>query len=174
MFKSNNVKYRYLVDSIESLNENKKLEMWRKLGVSFGEYNVFSIGGGRQTGKTVAMKKNFDPSKDIYIAPRRNQVDDFLRDSVSIDSGCILHSWSSEALKQIKSRNAAVSCGYNNGEEFCKRVLSALKENSVIYIDVFSIEIPSNYVYVKMLIDYLDQIHKEDKFNTTRVYVVTT
>lgn len=174
MFKSNNVKYRYLVDSIESLNENEKLEMWRKYGVSFGEYNVFSIGGRRQSGKTVAMKKNFDPSKDIYIAPRRNQVDDFLRDSVSIDSGCILHKWSSEALKQIKTRNAAVSCGYSKDDDFCKRVLSALKENSVIYIDVFSIEIPENYIYVKTLIDYLDKLYKEDKFNTTRVYMATT
>ena len=177
MFNYNNVKYRYLVDSIDFINKRDNIELHNYGGNVFGEFNVIAIGGIRQSGKTLAIQKNFDVNKDIYIAPRKLQVDEFLSEKRSLNNGDLLHSFTKEELVILEKRKAFFSCQYSiERREMKCRISNALVENSVIYLDVYSVEIPDNYKYVDEVIKIMNSLKNSKKYKhlVPKIYLVYT
>lgn len=171
MFNYNNLKYKYLTDIIE-LSKSKK---WVYKDFSdnkiFTEFNVICIGGVRQSGKTTSMKKVFNANKDIYISPRLRINDEFLSDSYDLNLRTPVFEWSEQSLKTIKERNATLSMSVSHLKE---RLLITLKEDSIIFLDVFSVEIPDNYKHVVQIIEILKDLSDENKIDISKIMLVYT
>lgn len=172
MFNYNNLKYKYLNDIIE-LSKSKYNDYARNIGPKnmLGEFNTFCIGGVRQSGKTTSMKKLFNVNKDIYISPRLRISDEFLSDSYKLNLETPVFEWSEQSLKTIKERNATLSMGVSHLKE---RLLITLKEDSIIFLDVFSVEIPDNYKHVVQIIEILKELSDENKIDISKIMLVYT
>lgn len=141
----------YMQEAIELIKSKHWLytEMDKNL---FNELNVFCIGGIRISGKTTAMKKMFDPNKDIYISPRATLSKEFLKNTYTSDFFKTVFEWDDNALKIINERNAVLSM---NMASLQHKLKHALKEDSIIFLDVFSVEVPDNHKHVKTITDIL-------------------
>ena len=170
MFNYNNVKYRYMVDSIEAIRSNHaKLEELKLYGLSYLEHNVIAIGGGRQTGKTLSMKKYFRADRDIFITPRDVLCDYFMKPTYNINTGYLLKEFTKEELKLIKDRKAVFSIT----SDLEKNIKNALTDDSVIYLDVFSVEIPDNHIHVKRVTDFLNKLFKNNIISSKIILIHT-
>lgn len=173
MFNYNNLKYKYLTDSIELSKSKYYLFSHHNIGPKsmLSEFNTICIGGIRQSGKTTSMKKVFNANKDIYISPRLTISKEFLTDTYKLNNGDIIFKWEDTALKTIKERNAILSMSVNHLKE---RLLITLKEDSIIFLDMFSVEIPDNYTHVKLVIDILNELSDDKKIDISKIIVVYT
>lgn len=171
MFNQNNLKYRYIVDSIELIKSKHWLYKEFRSHKIFKEFNTICVGGIRQSGKTTAMKKVFNANKDVYISPRYNITKEFLSDSYTINNGNTIFKWEESALKTIKKRNAILTMSVNHLKE---RLLITLKEDSIIFLDVFSVEIPDNYIHVKLVMDILNELAEEKKIDISKIILIYT
>lgn len=172
MFNYNNLKYKYLTDMIE-LSKSKYYDYANNISPKnmMSEFNTICIGGVRQSGKTTSMKKVFNANKDIYISPRLGISDEFLYDSYKLNLETPVFEWSKQSLKNIKERNAVLSMGVSHLKE---RLLITLKEDSIIFLDVFSVEIPDNYKHVVKILEILHELSDENKIDISKIMIVYT
>lgn len=173
MFNQNNLKYRYIVDSIELIKSKRKsvdIEYFNPFSY-FLELNTINMGGVRQSGKTTSMKKVFRPNTDIYISTRLRICEEFLSDTYNPAQKEPVYHWRENDLKIIKERNAVMSMNVNHLKE---RILITLKEDSIIFLDVYSTEIPDNYKHVKQIIDIIKELSDEKKIDATKIILIYT
>lgn len=173
MFNKNNLKYRYLVDSIELIKSKRSTSQIENFNpfAYFLEFNTINIGGVRQSGKTTSMKKAFRINTDIYISTRLRICEEFLSDSYNLAQKEPVFHWDENDLKIIKERNAVMSMNVNHLKE---RILITLKEDSIIFLDVYSTEIPDNYKHVKQIIDIIKELSDEKKIDATKIILIYT
>ena len=171
MFDYNNLKYKYLTESIE-LAKTKYYNFAKHISPKnmLGEFNTICIGGIRQSGKTTSIKKVFEAHKDIFITHRTPASKEFINDSYKLDGDPVFQ-WKESSLRLIKERNALMTMNMTHLKE---RILITLKEDSIIFLDVFSIEIPDNYKHVKRIIDILNELSDEKKIDISQVMIVYT
>lgn len=163
------LKYNYLKELIELTRQQNFIKDY---GSYFSEHNVITFGGQRQSGKTTAMKRLFDVNKDIYISVRMLVTDEFIKDSYSLNnSNVFYHTWGRDAIKIMKDRKCIFPYNVKSLKE---RLLMTLKEDSVIYFDVWSTEIPDNHKHVRVILDIFEEFRKSDYIDVSKNILVYT
>lgn len=161
-----NIKYRYIKDSIDFIRYKSEYSAahysFYSIHNFIREFNTICVGGTRQSGKSIAIKRVFRPEHDIYIGFSKAALSSFIDDTILIDTGDVLHTWTdNDNFEKIKERDALLSMRSHN---IFERIVNALTDQSVVFIDVESVCIQSHQAFVNDVIAAID-IHMAETNN---------
>lgn len=167
MFDYNNLKYVSLkahLDLVKSESyKQRSLVFLTKYPDTFRDLNFICISGLRQTGKTTAMKKLFNPAKDIYISWKSDTAKDFLNHSFNQQE--IIFEFDEDDKAIINERK----CLFGTKVEI-ESILNRIEDgNVVIYIDLETYCLPSFPKYREYVDKFVAALIKKYKDNPSEL-----